>query len=214
MRYKRNKFLFVNMVIVDLLLILWFFYPKNISADCAQDAPRPTSHFLFLWGTAKLIGPNGVRYDIGHGDAITAYVDDIKINNGCVGYYKMIDNESKDPNVYFGFMAIYADDDSTEEKDGAFIGDEIHFVICHDGIEYMCNETVLWTENNDVIKVTLSAIFLNKNFTINTEKGEFSSLNKSIDSASLLSQKEKSPYHTDGNVINGGSGCFIYLLIQ
>ena len=73
------------------------------------------------------------------GDEIKAYVDTVEVNNGCVGKCEVVNSG------IYTIMALYIDDNTTPEKDGIEDGDTIKFMICHDGIEYDCIESPIWT---------------------------------------------------------------------
>lgn len=109
-------------------------------------SPKATNLSSFYWGTATIKG-EGVQV----GDEVRAYVDSVTINGGCVGKFVV------ETPGYYGAMAVYGDDPTTDEKDGIEDGDTIYFVICHNGFEYTCNQTSLWNAAyvNELIEINL-----------------------------------------------------------
>jgi hypothetical protein len=73
---------------------------------------------MFFWGTAQIEGVS-----IGPGDRIDAFAPDVTINDGCIGTFSVWYQG------YYGALAVYGDDPTTPEKDGAADGDPITFTI-------------------------------------------------------------------------------------
>lgn len=125
-------------ILIFLLLFLTFRAPKTAIAICAMYTPQKTNSSGFYWGIATIEGVGDVR----SGDVIRAYVDSVETMGGCVGEYKV------NTPGYYGSMAIYMDDPTTNAKDGVVVGDTIHFTICHNKTEYLCNEVSTWKSQN------------------------------------------------------------------
>jgi hypothetical protein len=78
----------------------------------------PTCKVMFFWGTARIEGLSVVP-----GDRIDAFAPDVVINDGCIGTFTVWYPG------YYGALAVYGDDPTTPEKDGAAEGDPITFTI-------------------------------------------------------------------------------------
>jgi hypothetical protein len=78
----------------------------------------PTCKVMFFWGTARIEGLSVVE-----GDRIDAFAPDVVINDGCIGTFTVWYPG------YYGALAVYGDDPTTPEKDGAAEGDPITFTI-------------------------------------------------------------------------------------
>lgn len=134
--YRRRSILINPVFLIFMFLSLYM--PESVFARCSSYAPKKTNQCCFYWGTASIGGLGGVKV----GDEVRAYTDLTRVGDSCVGYCRV-----KEPDFY-GSMAVYADDSTSAEKDGAQDGDSIYFTICHDGNEYICNEKVLWNPQN------------------------------------------------------------------
>ncbi len=117
-----------------VMLFYVFILSGRIFADCNTDRPVKTSLYGFFWGSIALKGSQ-----IERGDEIRAYAD-----TNCVGYFKILYSDS------YGFMALYEDDESTDNKDGLVYNDVVEFRLCHDGIEYECLQTYIWDSPEEV----------------------------------------------------------------
>ena len=142
---ERGKFIFINFVIAVLLLCFFGAF-DSLMATCCNDEPKATNLPSFYWGTATIAGE-----EVQVGDEVRAYVDSVTINRGCVG------KAAVETPGYYGAMAVYGDDPTTDEKDGVEDGDTIYFVICRNGIEYDCNQTSVWNAAyvNELIKINI-----------------------------------------------------------
>jgi len=97
----------------------------------------PTSTSMFIYGDAQI---NGVDAELG--DCIAAFAPGVVINEGCVGLWRVTKVgmygawQITDVGVstVYGAMAVYGDDPTTPEKDGAKDGDVLSFEI-YDGSE-------------------------------------------------------------------------------
>ena len=78
----------------------------------------PTCKVMFFWGTARIEGLSVVE-----GARIDAFAPDVVINDGCIGTFTVWYPG------YYGALAVYGDDPTTPEKDGAAEGDPITFTI-------------------------------------------------------------------------------------
>ena len=108
----------------------------------------PTNTSMFIYGDAQING-----YDAEVGDCVAAFAPDVVINEGCIGLWRVIEvgiygspkvthpqplprGEVTDVGAesVYGAMAVYGDDPTTPEKDGAKAGDVLSFEI-YDGSE-------------------------------------------------------------------------------
>jgi hypothetical protein len=78
----------------------------------------PTCYVMFFWGTAEIDG-----LSVAPGDRIDAFAPDVVVNDGCIGTFTVWYPG------YYGALAVYGDDRTTTEKDGAAEGDPITFTI-------------------------------------------------------------------------------------
>ncbi|MBN2373762.1 hypothetical protein JXL19_08245 [bacterium] len=141
---KTEKRMITESALFCLLFIAFFFQLViafgmiDMVFACNIYKPRLSSSYGFYWGKATI----GSHVEVMQGDEIRAYVDTVKTNGGCVGYFQI--NKAG----FYGGMAVYEDDSTTPEKDGVSLGDVIQFTICHDGKEYICNEMAIWDAGN------------------------------------------------------------------
>jgi hypothetical protein len=110
-----------------------------------------TSTAVFFHGTAKLFGE-----DLEVGDSIGAFVLSVVINDGCVGAFTITTAGQ------YGAMAVYGNDASTPDKDGADAGDTIYFRIWDASEHHIYEATAegpnepIWTSDKDVKNVNLA----------------------------------------------------------
>jgi hypothetical protein len=84
--------------------------------------PLATCNF---WGYAKISG-----VDVQVGDVIGAFVSDVEVNDGCIGYFEVTENTVSVRGIgEYGLLAANGDDPTTDEKDGATEGDVVTFKI-------------------------------------------------------------------------------------
>jgi PKD repeat protein len=89
---------------------------RSISVEVQPFCATATNASCFAWGEVKVDGQ-----ELAVGDWVGAFVDGMAGTDGCVGVWKTTDVG------YYGSMAIYGDDPTTPEKDGAVAGDTISF---------------------------------------------------------------------------------------
>ncbi len=192
---------FVKYILSIIILSICFLsYSQPLKSECRRDMPKHTPHVFFVHGTATIEGIG----DIQGSDEIRAYINDVESSNGCVGYFPVDPNKSE---TQYGAISIYGNDSTTQIKDGAYSGDKIGFTICHDGIEYVCKETVTWTSNGDVKEIVLTGVLLLPDFTYSqihpfeTFTVEFTSLSTGAthflwDFGDGRTSNEENPTHT------------------
>jgi hypothetical protein len=100
----------------------------------------PTCYVMFLWGTAEIEGLSVVP-----GDRIDAFAPGVVVNDGCIGTFTVWYPG------YYGALAVYGDDPTTSEKDGAAEGDTITFTItsAKNGKTYVANPV---TSSNPIFR--------------------------------------------------------------
>jgi len=130
--------------------------------ECGQDSKMTmigvqpfchtlTEQSLFVWGNVVI---NGVGLDIG--SWVGAFIEDVDINNGCVGTWQITAVGN------YGAMAIYGDDPTTPEKDGAAGGDAIAFKAWQISEGQYIDlfgigpDAAVWTGANQTLNINLS----------------------------------------------------------
>ncbi len=140
-------YVYYRFFLISICFLILLTFIERVNAGC-NDTPFKTYDFIFCWGYVMFNGEH-----LKANDVIRAFVDDVEINNGCVGMVKI-----KEDLNYYQAMPIYKDDISTEYlKDGIKPNDIIRFTLCRDGIEYEVNDTILFQEEQDIIRRDLSA---------------------------------------------------------
>lgn len=109
---------------------------------------RKTNSSMFFWGEAKING-----HPVAKGDTVIAIIPNVETNGGCVGVYVV----NKPGN--YGAIAVYEDDPTTPEKDGARAGDKIYFQTIEREIKgkHEFQQPVIWKGNGQVERLDISA---------------------------------------------------------
>jgi hypothetical protein len=111
--------------------------PYEIVPECSTlrvvdgDCPIPWTYHAYplatcnFWGFAKISG-----VDVQVGDVIGAFVSDVEVNDGCIGYFEVTEDTVRVRGIgEYGLLPTYGDDPTTPEKDGAYEGDVVTFKI-------------------------------------------------------------------------------------
>jgi len=89
---------------------------RTITIEATPFCYTMTNTFASIWGAVEVNGEG-----LGAGRWVGAFVDGMDINGGCIGAFKITEAGT------YGAMAVYGDDPTTLEKNGAYANDSITF---------------------------------------------------------------------------------------
>jgi hypothetical protein len=105
--------------------------------------PIPWTYHAYPLATCKFYGSAKISgVDVQVGDVIGAFVSDVEVNDGCIGYFEVTEKTvSVRGEGEYGLLAAYGDDPTTQEKDGAHEGDVVTFkILDRSDCEIYCTE--------------------------------------------------------------------------
>lgn len=109
--------------------------PYEIEPECStlriDGCQIPWTYHAYPLATCNFYGSAKISdVDVQVGDVIGAFVSDVEVNDGCIGYFEVTENTVRVRGIgEYGLLAAYGDDPTTLEKDGAYEGDVVTFKI-------------------------------------------------------------------------------------